>query len=325
MATSQQKCFRFEGRSAIFVVLGIVGLLANTCFGLDPHQSLGRFRLVGWDEDQGLPENYTSNIAQTKDGFIWLAYHHGLIRFDGRNFATGEELQANIELPGKVFGLVTGPAGELWIGSYRALYCRLANGDFERFDSKDGLPNDYLSALCLDREGTLWIGTDSHGLFQLKAGRFSSYPGSIELAQHFIYAMCETESAFWIGTALGAYEIDKVSGAIRKFTAKDGLPGDQVYGITVDRKGGVWAGTGNGWRDLTMTGRFEPAGSELAGQPIQSLMTDSEGMLWASGSSGGVWRVDPDSNQVSGLPVENNRPLPDIQSVLSIQSDRVQQ
>ncbi|MBV8212037.1 MAG: hypothetical protein JOZ08_02280 [Verrucomicrobia bacterium] len=154
MATSQQRRFRFEGMAVAFVVVGLVVLLANSCFALDPQQSLGRYRLVCWDEDQGLPENYTSNISQTKDGFIWLAYDHGLIRFDGRNFATGEQLHTNIEAPGKVFGLVPGPGGELWIGSYKALYCRLANGEFQRFDGKDGLPDDYLNVLCLDREGT---------------------------------------------------------------------------------------------------------------------------------------------------------------------------
>ena len=178
MATSQQKRSRFEGTAAIFAVVGLVLLLGNDCFALDPRQSLGRCRLVCWDEDQGLPENYTSNIAQTKDGFIWLAYDHGLIRFDGRNFATGEDLRTNIEPPGKVFGLVPGPTGELWIGSYRALYCRLADGEFQRFDNRNGLPDDYLNTLCLDHEGTLWIGTDSHGLFQLQ---FNSLPPSVQI------------------------------------------------------------------------------------------------------------------------------------------------
>jgi len=135
------------------------------------------------------------------------------------------------------------------------------------------------------------------------------------LAQHFIYGMCERERVFWIGTASGAYEIDKASSEIRRFTDKDGLPDNQVYGITQDREGTVWAGTGNGLARLSNADRFEPATNELGDHPIQSLITDSHGMLWASGASGGVWRIDPGTGQVSALPMENNRTLPDIQSV----------
>ncbi|MBV9275369.1 MAG: hypothetical protein JO333_15840 [Verrucomicrobia bacterium] len=315
MATTQQRAIRPDDVGRMPVIAAVVLLLTTSGFALDPHASLGQFRLARWDEDQGLPENYTSNIAQTKDGFIWLAFDHGLIRFDGKNFATGQELGTKIEPPGKVFGLVPGQAGELWIGSYRSLYRRSAIGEFQRFDSKDGLPNDYLTALFLDHECTLWIGTDSHGLFRLKNGQFSCYPGSLELSQHYIYSMCETAHAFWIGTALGAYEIDKTSGDIKKFTDRDGLPGNQVYGITTDREDRVWAGTGNGLARLNDHACFEAASGELGRHSIQSLMTDSHGMLWASGPGGGLWRINPGTGSISSLPQEDGCPLPDIQSV----------
>jgi ligand-binding sensor domain-containing protein len=196
------------------VVLALF-LVVSTSLALDPRQSLSRFRLVRWDEDQGLPENYTSNIAQTRDGFMWLAFDHGLIRFDGKNFAAGEGLHANLGLPTKVFGLVPGRSGELWIGSYKALFCRSANGEFKRFDHIDGLPDDYLSALFQDSEGTLWIGTDHSGLLQLKQGRFLTYPGSLQLAESYIYAMCETSQAFWVGTATGFIKLIKLRAGSR--------------------------------------------------------------------------------------------------------------
>ena len=41
-----------------------------------------------WTSDNGLPVNSIRAIAQTPDGFIWLATEEGLVRFDGMNFYT---------------------------------------------------------------------------------------------------------------------------------------------------------------------------------------------------------------------------------------------
>ena len=60
--------------SSIFVV-------PSSNFALDPSRSLDQYRLVRWDEDQGLPQNRPDYITQTQDGFIWLgtAGGHGFI------------------------------------------------------------------------------------------------------------------------------------------------------------------------------------------------------------------------------------------------------
>jgi ligand-binding sensor domain-containing protein len=309
---------RFSGLRWLALVLSLasslVGLLSSS-FALDPGRSLAQYRSVRWDEEQGLPQNDLATIAQTRDGFIWLEFNHGLIRFDGKNFAVGEEIHANIELPGRVFGLVPGPSGELWFGSYNSVYCRLANGEFKQFDSKDGLPEDSCRAFFLDSEGTLWISTRNHGLLELKDGHFLSFPGSLEVAQHQVYAMCETNQGLWIATTLGAYRINKISGEIKKFTQSDGLPADQVYGITADREGRIWAGTGKGLARFDNDGRFQRVANYLGSRQIDPLMTDSHGMIWVGSSGGGLWRIDPETEQVSELPPENGRPVQDIASI----------
>src|SRR5580765_2704254 len=39
-----------------------------------------------WTTDQGLPQNTIQDIAQTADGYLWLATADGLVRFDGVHF-----------------------------------------------------------------------------------------------------------------------------------------------------------------------------------------------------------------------------------------------
>ena len=42
--------------------------------------------LRNWDVDDGLPSARINAIARTSDGYLWLATHKGLVRFDGIRF-----------------------------------------------------------------------------------------------------------------------------------------------------------------------------------------------------------------------------------------------
>ena len=52
--------------------------------------------LVEYTTKEGLPSTNYSNIAQTKDGYIWISGVEGTYRFDGYDF---EEVGADIGLP----------------------------------------------------------------------------------------------------------------------------------------------------------------------------------------------------------------------------------
>ena len=314
---TREQTRRFCGSrySVLALWLAVAIPLLSSCFALDPSRSLGQYRLFRWDQDQGLPQNVTTSIAQTQDGFLWLRFDHGLIRFDGKRFAVGRDIQSNIELPLDVYSLLLGSSGELWFGSWKALYCRLPNGEFKRFGKNDSIPEDALTLLFLDKEGTVWVGTENSGLLCFKENRFSVYPGSSDLARHEVYAFSETaDGAVWVATASGVYRIDRKSSEIRRFSKIDGLPADDVYGLTVDQQGRLWAGTGRGLARLE-NGIFQPIPDDLGRLPIRVLASDSHGMIWASIAGGGLWRIEPGTGQVSQLPPENGRPVPNIEQI----------
>jgi ligand-binding sensor domain-containing protein len=41
-----------------------------------------------WTTNDGLPQDSINAIAQTPDGYLWLATQEGLARFDGMTFTT---------------------------------------------------------------------------------------------------------------------------------------------------------------------------------------------------------------------------------------------
>ena len=54
----------------------------------DARPDSNEYVLRAWDMEDGLPHNSVSGIAQTPDGYLWLATREGLARFDGVRFTS---------------------------------------------------------------------------------------------------------------------------------------------------------------------------------------------------------------------------------------------
>src|SRR5215469_13025728 len=71
-------------------LLAAIALLCATIpgrlFALDPHTSLLQYNCRTWTPANGLPVSGVSALAQTDDGYLWLATTRGLVRFDGSEF-----------------------------------------------------------------------------------------------------------------------------------------------------------------------------------------------------------------------------------------------
>ncbi|MBV8830786.1 MAG: hypothetical protein JO108_16305, partial [Acidobacteriaceae bacterium] len=91
-------------------------------------------------------------IAQTPDGYLWLATEFGLLRFDGVRAVlwqapTGEHLPSN-----DIRGLAAARDGTLWLGTAKGLVS-LKDGTLTHYPQFDG--HD-VNTLLEDAEGTLW-------------------------------------------------------------------------------------------------------------------------------------------------------------------------
>ncbi|MCY7347901.1 MAG: hypothetical protein LH614_17015, partial [Pyrinomonadaceae bacterium] len=67
-----------------------------------------------WTTADGLPQNNVINIAQTPDGYLWVATLDGLARFDGVRFKVFNKSNTP-EMPNnRIFSMFTDTAGRLW-------------------------------------------------------------------------------------------------------------------------------------------------------------------------------------------------------------------
>src|SRR5262245_13990928 len=106
---SGQRC------GAVASAFCVVWVLTGTAWALDPHHHITQFGHSAWRAQDGFGKPIA--VTQTADGYIWIATHDGLVRFDGVKFRPwppppGESLPA----PG--FGALLGARdGSLWIGT----------------------------------------------------------------------------------------------------------------------------------------------------------------------------------------------------------------
>src|SRR5437764_11758474 len=101
----------------------IVALLVTVspAAALDPSLSVNQYAHTAWTLRDALFRGYPKSVAQTADGYLWLATEFGVFRFDGVRFVAWQPA-GGARLPSDaVIKLLAGRDGSLWIGTIRGL------------------------------------------------------------------------------------------------------------------------------------------------------------------------------------------------------------
>ena len=203
-------------------------------------------------------------IREDRSGNLWVGtYGHGLLRFDRR---TGQ-FKTYQHNPADPYSLSNGFVSRLLVDHNGTLWA--ATGDTlnrfhaatERFTAYklDPQRNLFYQELVEDREGTLWLGTDSSGLrrFDPATSQLTVYqhdmnrPGTLsDNRVNSVYF--DASGTMWLGTQNGLNKFDRKKGTFTAYTRRDGLPGNAVGCVLEDDHGDLWMSTNNG------VARFNP-------------------------------------------------------------------
>lgn len=269
----------------------------GTAHGL-VYMSAGRF--TTYTTRDGLPSDAVLSVYAARDGSVWAGMRAGgLVRIHAGTVTTYS--MAN-SLPGAQIGLLREDrAGALWIGTDRGL-ARFAAGDpnrhaerparspFVTYTTRDGLSDDAIRSLLEDREGNLWVGTNTAGLNRLKPRQLTALGEAEGLPGDGVVPITEDQHGdLWIGLTCGGL-VRYSGGTLTTYTEKHGLPNDCIWSLLSDRDGHLWIGTwGGGLTRRDRDGRFftyTESNSGLASNAVLALYQDRAGILWVGTGSG---------------------------------------
>ncbi|HAL22856.1 MAG TPA: histidine kinase, partial [Stenotrophomonas sp.] len=117
------------------------------------------YQHTAWRVGQGAPGDIW-DIAQDRDGLLWLATGSGLYRFDGRRFErqaapTGQRFPST-----NMVTLARDPQQGLWIGYFQAGISHSQPGRLDNYGRAQGVPVGVVPRFEHDRNGRLWAAVN---------------------------------------------------------------------------------------------------------------------------------------------------------------------
>jgi signal transduction histidine kinase/ligand-binding sensor domain-containing protein len=278
-----------------------VRTLAGALLFLAPGQS--RFQRIEYDAGASsaafvlATATHNTFLHEAPDGSIWLSDDHGLRRVTNKGAARilpappARQKKENIQ-----FGDFTFAAdGSMWAVSDQGLR-RFDHVDQwpttqaterapgESFTARQGLSSDAVWKVLIDREGTVWVGTNS-GLDRLRHTAVSTL--ALPPAQeHDFSILAGDQGSIWTGNRSLPLTHVAADGHITSFPRTLG-----TICIRRDRDGNIWSAggvdarlyrsSGSGWTPM-------PYPEEEVG-PVISLAVDRNHDLWISTATGGAY------------------------------------
>jgi ligand-binding sensor domain-containing protein/signal transduction histidine kinase len=302
-----------------------------------------------WQTEDGLPNNNVNDIAQTSDGFLWVATSRGLARFDGVSF---DDISLTNFISKENSGISTlfqNHSCGLTLETGRGLILKLDANETIISGPINGLPDLVARKMVEDDDGTLWISYLGGAVCFLKNGQATAVAPQLGLPWSAISSIVkDAQGRIWLSRdgQVGIFRNGRFqslaqpgSRSICLATARDGgiwiCAGAQLFhfnegaslkkvgdlpsensqvepsAMIEDRHGAIWVGT-------AYDGLFRFDGSScekisVSHPEISSLLEDNEGNIWVGTRGGGLNRLRP--RTINLETTQNGLPFESVQSV----------
>jgi signal transduction histidine kinase len=281
---------------------------------------LEQFTHTAWGALDNAPVDIL-NVAQTSDGWLWLAAGTGLYRFDGKRYERVDNVEGHPLLSSSVRTLYAPPEGGLWVG-YRVGggISHFQRGQARHFAAGQGLPGGAITSIARGPDGVLWVAARD-GLARLDGDHFVTVGAAQGLParrarqvlfdhagrqwvamQGGIYSRADNSAAFrqaWPhgdlsamalapdGT-LWASDVDSYYRVLPAAPSGEAAAGAVLQGANMyfDRDGNQWLFHAGGLERRNAGSSDAPQQQDLNGGMPQSFFQDREGNVWIGTSAG---------------------------------------
>ena len=254
-------------------------------------------------------------FTETPDSVVWIGTEgDGVYIYDP--WKTGEERFSPLKpLRNRyVRSMITDSSGNIWIGTLGyGIYKmpRDSNGNYGSpviFDKKQ-LGQDRISCMSLDKYNRVWFGLDNGGVGVIKNDSVIDFISEKDsLPSNMVRCMAVDAGGYlWVGTqGSGISRIGISQGSSGKYTIKNystdnGLTSSNIYLLTLDRDGNLFAGSETGVDKISFDRERNIVGVKHFGKAegftgietcLNAVCRDSSGNLWF-GTINGLTRYNP--------------------------------
>ncbi|HEY4800358.1 MAG TPA: two-component regulator propeller domain-containing protein, partial [Bacteroidia bacterium] len=204
-----------------------------------------------YSEKDGLPSNNVQGIDMDSLGTLWFGTSGGLVQMnlksnepDCKIFSVKEGLSGNIILS------VSAGKGKhnknLWAAVSNAGVAKYDGKKFVNLSETDGLPNNSVYSIYVDKNGIVWIGSKD-GISRFDGVKFLNMDmESMKIPGKDVNAIMQDEHGnLWFGTGGGLAKYSG-NGSITTYDEVEGLTHKEIKALAEDPFGNIWIGTNNG-------------------------------------------------------------------------------
>ena len=260
-----------EDRRRQLFVGGMSGVSRFSAEGFTP--VIGEAQLAG---------RFVTCMAAGADGAVWIGSSGGVLAISPegvvRSYRTAEGLPDPM-----VRALWCDRSGLIWAGTNRGV-ARFNGHRFTVALAETGVVA--VRSIAGDREGNLWVG-DNSGLSRLRDEAFTVYGRSEGWPSVIPTTVLQDHAGrVWVGFHESGLMLAS-DGERRVYTARDGLPDNQIYSVRETRSGDLLIGTRNGL--AVMHGGsfrvYRPA-DRIHRFNVYDALEDNAGRIWLATPAG---------------------------------------
>ena len=251
-------------------------------------------KLKCYGKGDGISFPSANKMARDQAGNIWIGGFAGLSRWTPRS--SNAYFQKQFQKSNGLMGAIAIAADQqvgVWasvegIGSGLQLQ-RFVKNDWEAYRLPGfGNADPGVTALFIDRDHTVWVGTARHGIYRIAGNNVDHFSSGDGLSSDAIPGFYQDrEGTLWVATSKGVDRFRDVRATT--FSIREGLAADSVSTVLAGREGRVWIGN-SGALNFLNKGKLGAirTGAGLPGRDVTTMFEDHAGRLWI-GVDYGFW------------------------------------
>ncbi len=175
-------------------------------------------------------ENYIGqsivSLFEDSQRNVWVGAESGVAVF--REGDIGDEPVSSFPTLESIRCILEDKEGALWFGTLGRGVYRWRNGSMTQFTTRDGLPDNAVTSMCLDEQGGLCIGTYGGGIARFSEDAFVPFLGNLAGLDGFISGLVNDQrGSLWLGTSRG---INRIAWTDLNLVSTSGVGSRQSFG-----------------------------------------------------------------------------------------------